>query len=380
MVIDNAAITTTDYAGAYDYVYQYKDQVNNVRLSYSDLNGDGSIDPGMEILHERNYYPFGMFHSGYNNAITGVKNNLKTYQDQEFTDDLELNIHEWRFRFSDPAIGRFWSIDPLAEDYSYQSPYNFSENRVIDGFELEGLEYVTMHHIMNGGKYITTIPVEHYKETDAEINVKNGTSAGSYNAASHGPEGKGVKHVYHNRDASYTGPYKDGAVRWDNQRKGFSSRAGTHGLYSGPGSITGYAGKDDYDFSFQPIDYADAIAKRHDEDYASATASGEAYAGYIEDVRTYQADVDMVNRLDAFSNGEQVNGIDTPYRTTSSGEMKLAIKGQKLVIGVLRDYKKWKIDNNYGNNDKFDQVGSQLRKDNFKLWAIIYLLSQNKGN
>jgi hypothetical protein len=34
------------------------------------------------------------------------------------------------------------SIDPLAEDYSYQSPYNFAENQVIDGFELEGLEKV----------------------------------------------------------------------------------------------------------------------------------------------------------------------------------------------------------------------------------------------
>lgn len=38
------------------------------------------------------------------------------------------------------AIGRFMSVDPLAEKYAYQSPYNFSENRVIDARELEGLE------------------------------------------------------------------------------------------------------------------------------------------------------------------------------------------------------------------------------------------------
>lgn len=36
------------------------------------------------------------------------------------------------------------SIDPLAEKYSYQSPYNFSENRVIDSRELEGLEAVNV--------------------------------------------------------------------------------------------------------------------------------------------------------------------------------------------------------------------------------------------
>ena len=34
------------------------------------------------------------------------------------------------------------NIDPLAEKYNYQSPYNFSENRVIDCRELEGLEAV----------------------------------------------------------------------------------------------------------------------------------------------------------------------------------------------------------------------------------------------
>ena len=33
------------------------------------------------------------------------------------------------------------SVDPLAEKYTYNSPYAFSENRVIDGRELEGLEW-----------------------------------------------------------------------------------------------------------------------------------------------------------------------------------------------------------------------------------------------
>jgi len=81
-----------------------------------------------------------MEHRGYNNVTQGARNNLKTYQDQEFTEDLGLDTHEWKFRISDPAIGRFWQIDPLAEKYSYNGTYNFSENRIIDGVELEGLE------------------------------------------------------------------------------------------------------------------------------------------------------------------------------------------------------------------------------------------------
>ncbi len=167
-VIEAGKTTTTDYLDGYiyedgelkqyphaeghvriengvtQYVYYYKDQVNNVRLMYCDLNGDGSITQD-EILQERNYYPFGLEHKGYNNVVQGKKNNYRNFQDQEFTEDLGLNIHEWKYRVSDPSLGRFWQVDPLAEEYSYQSPYNFSENRVIDGVELEGLEVVLVN-------------------------------------------------------------------------------------------------------------------------------------------------------------------------------------------------------------------------------------------
>jgi hypothetical protein len=81
-----------------------------------------------------------MEHLGYNGSSYGVKNNLKTYQKQEFTEDLGLNTHEWKYRVSDPATGRFWQIDPLSEDYVYNSTYAFQENKLGMGTELEGLE------------------------------------------------------------------------------------------------------------------------------------------------------------------------------------------------------------------------------------------------
>jgi RHS repeat-associated protein len=129
-----------DGAGNYRYVFQFKDIWNNVRLSYSDLNNNGSINPATEILHERNYYPFGMEHRGYNTALIGTKNNLKTFQGQEFTEDFGLHTHEWRYRISDPLTGRFWQIDPLAADYPYNSTFAFQENKLGMGVELEGAE------------------------------------------------------------------------------------------------------------------------------------------------------------------------------------------------------------------------------------------------
>ncbi len=40
-----------------------------------------------------------------------------------------------------PDLGRFFNVDPLSEKYSHNSTYAFSENKLIHGVELEGLEF-----------------------------------------------------------------------------------------------------------------------------------------------------------------------------------------------------------------------------------------------
>ncbi len=125
----------------YRYVYQYKDHLNNVRLSYTKNDATGNV----EIIEESNYYPFGLEHKGYNNVIIGTENNHKTFQGQELHEDLDLNWLEFKYRFYNPTLARFHNIDPLAQEYAYQSQYNFSENRVIDGIELEGAERLSIH-------------------------------------------------------------------------------------------------------------------------------------------------------------------------------------------------------------------------------------------
>ena len=59
---------------------------------------------------------------------------------QEYTEDLSLNVHEFKYRIHDPAIGRFWQIDPLADVFVYNSSYAFQENKLGLGTELEGKE------------------------------------------------------------------------------------------------------------------------------------------------------------------------------------------------------------------------------------------------
>jgi len=51
------------------------------------------------------------------------------------------NQQDYGFRIHDTRIGRFLSIDPLYRNFPWNSTYCFSENRPIDGIDLEGKEW-----------------------------------------------------------------------------------------------------------------------------------------------------------------------------------------------------------------------------------------------
>lgn len=67
------------------------------------------------------------------------------FQDQEKDNEIkgDGNSLNYEFRMHDPRVGRFFAIDPLFRSYPWNSPYAFSENRVIDGIELEGTEFTS---------------------------------------------------------------------------------------------------------------------------------------------------------------------------------------------------------------------------------------------
>jgi len=127
--------------GGFGYAYYYTDQLDNIRLLYTDANGDGTVTSS-EIIKEAHFYPFGMVHKGYNNVVNPIGSSFHKYdyQNQERQDELGLNWLQFKYRMHDPAIGRFVSIDPLAADYVHNSTYAFAENKVIKYNELEGLE------------------------------------------------------------------------------------------------------------------------------------------------------------------------------------------------------------------------------------------------
>ncbi|PWN64104.1 hypothetical protein C1634_005785 [Chryseobacterium viscerum] len=90
------------------------------------------------------YYPFGLEFGGELNTSNSITPNYK-YSTQGQEKQIETGWSSYRWRNYDPAMARFFNVDPLSEKYAYQSHYNFSENRVVDGRELEGLEHLPMN-------------------------------------------------------------------------------------------------------------------------------------------------------------------------------------------------------------------------------------------
>ncbi|MCL9803987.1 RHS repeat-associated core domain-containing protein [Flavobacterium amniphilum] len=114
--------------GTFSYIYQYKDHLGNIRLSYK-KNASNLV-----IIEENNYYSFGLKHKGYNNVYNPIGNtNAQKYKynGKELQEELGLNMYDYSARNYDPALGRWMNIDPLAEKFFSMSPYTFCNNNPL---------------------------------------------------------------------------------------------------------------------------------------------------------------------------------------------------------------------------------------------------------
>lgn len=131
------------------YAYQYKDHLGNVRLSYADINGNGTIEPATEILEENNYYPFGLKHKGYNEiANTNRSEAAERYKfnGMEWQPELGLDLYDFGARNYDAAIGRWLNVDPLAEKYRNIGGYVYCINNPINIIDPDGRDIIVLSH------------------------------------------------------------------------------------------------------------------------------------------------------------------------------------------------------------------------------------------
>ena len=123
-------------------MYQFKDHLGNIRLSYKDADKNGSVVQS-EIVQEKNYYPFGLEHEGYNVAITSTNQALKySYNGKEINEELGINWYDYHARMYDPSIGRMLNIDPHSDSYYGINSYNYTLNNPVLLIDPDGKDSV----------------------------------------------------------------------------------------------------------------------------------------------------------------------------------------------------------------------------------------------
>ncbi|WP_314061370.1 RHS repeat-associated core domain-containing protein, partial [Empedobacter brevis] len=176
---------------AYNYVYNLTDHLGNVRVSYAwdDVNSK------LKTVNEDHYYPFGLQHKGYNKppaditirdterieigvgigSNSGSTNYKYKYNGKELQEELGLNIYDYGARNYDPALGRWFNIDPLAEKYASLTPYNYTINNPINYIDPDGREVRISYNAETGE--LSIMDMDNYKKGLKTVNV----SAKDYN-------------------------------------------------------------------------------------------------------------------------------------------------------------------------------------------------------
>jgi len=151
---DNRLIETTDYSGIFVYT---DDQIDYIQTNEGRLKWDNhdslfyaeyfikdhlgnvrdvlTTNPNFSnpLIQATDYYPFGL-----EIQDISISDNLQFYNSKELQTDAKLWWYDYGARFYDPVLGRWHSVDPLAEKYFDWSPFNYVLNNPIINTDPQG--------------------------------------------------------------------------------------------------------------------------------------------------------------------------------------------------------------------------------------------------
>ena len=165
------------------YYYYLSDHQGNNRVV---LSQSGTVE------QVNNYYPFGgAFGEGVQNSNQPYK-----YNGKELDRTFELNLYDYGARHYDAAIGRWGTMDPMAEKYYSISPYAYVANNPIRYIDPDGM-WIDDYSVNEKEKRITII--KQYEKTDRVFDKDNPKGLeiekGSFDLAKYRSEGYDIETV-----------------------------------------------------------------------------------------------------------------------------------------------------------------------------------------
>ena len=115
--------------------YELTNHFGNVLAVVSDQKKE---DGSAQILSLTDYYPFGMEMDGRKYEKDGGYRYGFTGHEKEF--DMANDVYTTDFRLLDARVGRWLSVDPLADKYAGMSPYNYCGGNPVFFVDKKGKE------------------------------------------------------------------------------------------------------------------------------------------------------------------------------------------------------------------------------------------------
>ncbi len=122
--------------GGYIYVWLSNESQTDFNVYFDDLRVTHTKGA---ILQEDHYYPFGMSISALSSsAPLSTPNRFKLSGNEEQT-EFDLNLYDFNARMYDPVLGKFNSVDPMADQRGWLTPYNYVQNNPLARIDPSGM-------------------------------------------------------------------------------------------------------------------------------------------------------------------------------------------------------------------------------------------------